>query len=81
MIFGIWPTCAKEGCGALAFVQFKFVEDGREFMAWLCVDCIKDVGRLFSAVSVVKQEERDLLAGSSGQEIIPREEGPQALTG
>jgi len=83
VIFGLWPTCAKEGCGALGLFKFKFMEAGREFVACLCFDCLKEVSSLFSSVAQVRAEDRELLNGRGAGEIIPREdEGPpQALTG
>jgi hypothetical protein len=71
MLFGLWPTCAKKDCGALAFVKFEFTEGAEIFEAWLCFACMTKAPELFAAASEVREEER--LAGSLG-DISPVED-------
>lgn len=72
MLFGLWPTCARQDCGAPGIVKFEFMDSGEIIEAWLCIPCMREAPDLFVTASDAREEAKRL-AGNLG-DIAPFEE-------
>ena len=60
-MFGLWPSCAYNGCLMPALFQIRNERDGQEFFVDLCILHLRTVPKAVSEMHGLRHKEADLL--------------------
>ncbi len=60
-MFGLWPSCAYNGCRMPAVFQIRNEREGQELLVDLCILHLTTVPKAVSEMDGLRQKDQDLL--------------------